>query len=104
MIPVARIQAIRVEENLIRRVFGLASMRVLTAGYGKDSGDQQQTSMLVPVAVRARCLEVAGQCWVRATSPRPAIRPAPPRALIRRVCLAAIVGVTAMAVGSRPSG
>ena len=50
VVPIARIQAIRLEENLVRRAFGLASLRVLTAGYGRDSGDEQQSSMLVPVA------------------------------------------------------
>ncbi len=35
VVPIARIQAIRLEENLVRRAFGLASLRVLTAGYGQ---------------------------------------------------------------------
>ena len=52
VVPIARIQAIRLEENLVRRAFGLASLRVLTAGYGRGSGDEQQSSMLVPVADR----------------------------------------------------
>jgi putative membrane protein len=99
VIPVARIQAVRVEENLIRRAFGLAALRVLTAGYGKGSGDEQQTSMLVPVAVRARCLAVAEAVMGSDGLPGAAVHPAPPRALIRRVSLAAILGVGAIAVG-----
>jgi putative membrane protein len=99
VIPVARIQAVRVEENLIRRAFGLAALRVLTAGYGKGSGDEQQTSMLVPVAVRARCLAVAEAVMGSDGLPGAAVHPAPPRALIRRVTLAAILGVAAITVG-----
>ena len=50
VIPVGTDPGDPLEENLIRRAFGLASLRVLTAGYGRDSGDQQQASVLVPVA------------------------------------------------------
>ena len=99
VIPLGRIQAIRIEENLVRRVFGLASIRVLTAGYGKESGDQQQASMLVPVADRERCLEVAeavvGSDGLRAVD----LRPAPRRALVRRLVFASIVGIAALAIG-----
>jgi putative membrane protein len=99
VIPVGRIQAIRIEENLIRRVFGLASIRVLTAGYGKESGDQQQASMLVPVADRERCLEIAevvvGSDGLRQVD----LRPAPTRALVRRLVVASIVGVAALILG-----
>ncbi len=99
VIPVGRIQAIRIEENLIRRVFGLASIRVLTAGYGKESGDQQQASMLVPVADRDRCLEIAeavvGSDGLREVD----LRPAPTRALVRRLVFASIVGVAALILG-----
>lgn len=98
VVPIARIQAIRLEENLIRRAFGLASLRVLTAGYGRGSGDEQQTSMLVPVADRQRCLAIAeavlGSDGLRGAD----LRPAPPRALVRRLCFAAIIGVSALAI------
>jgi putative membrane protein len=99
VIPLGRIQAIRIEENLVRRVFGLASIRVLTAGYGKESGDQQQASVLVPVADRERCLEVAeavvGSDGLREVD----LRPAPTRALVRRLVFASIAGVAALALG-----
>jgi putative membrane protein len=99
VIPVGRIQAIRIEENLVRRVFGLASIRVLTAGYGKESGDQQQASMLVPVADRERCLEIAeavvGSDGLREVN----LRPAPTRALVRRLVFASIVAVVALSLG-----
>jgi putative membrane protein len=99
VVPVARIQAVRIEENLIRRLFGLASLRVLTAGYGRGSGDEQQSSMLVPVADRQRCLAIAeavlGSDGIRNAE----VLPAPPRALARRLCFAAIIGTGAIALG-----
>ncbi|MDP9119180.1 MAG: PH domain-containing protein [Actinomycetota bacterium] len=99
VVPVARIQAIRIEENPIRRVFGLASLRVLTAGYGRGSGDEQQSSMLIPVADRQRCLAIAegvlGSVGLRDVE----IHRAPPRAFVRRLCLAAIVGLAALTLG-----
>jgi putative membrane protein len=99
VVPVARIQAVRVDENLIRRAFGLAALRVLTAGYGRGSGDEQQTSMLVPVADRKLCVAVAevvlGSDGLRGAR----LAPAPSRALVRRVCFASIIGIGAIAFG-----
>lgn len=98
VVPVARIQAIRIEENLIRRTFGLASLRVLTAGYGRGSGDEQQSSMLVPVADRRRCLALAETVLGSAGLRSAEVLPAPPRALVRRLCFATIVGLGALAL------
>jgi putative membrane protein len=99
VIPMARIQAVRIEENLIRRLFGLASVRVLTAGYGRDSGDQQQASTLVPVAVRERCREVAEAALGSDGVWDEGLRPAPTPALVRRLVIASVVGVAALALG-----
>ena len=99
VIPVGRIQAIRIEENLVRRVFGLASVRVLTAGYGKESGDQQQASMLVPVADRDRCLEIVEAVVGSDRLREVGLHPAPTRALVRRLVFASIAGVAALILG-----
>lgn len=99
VVPIARIQAIRLEENLIRRAFGLASLRVLTAGYGRGSGDEQQSSMLVPVADRRRCLELAEAVLGSAGLRSAVILPAPRRALVRRLCFATILGSAALGLG-----
>ena len=37
-IPLARIQAVRISEGLLRQPFGLCSLRVESAGYGEDCG------------------------------------------------------------------
>ncbi len=99
VVPVARIQAIRIEENPIRRAFGFASLRVLTAGYGRDSGDEQQSSMLVPVADRQRCLVIAEGVLGSSSIRDAQLHPAPPRSFVRRLCLAAIVGSAALTLG-----
>jgi putative membrane protein len=99
VVPLARIQAIRIEENLIRRAFGLASLRVLTAGYGRGSGDEQQSSMLVPVADRQRCLALAETVLGSGSLRSADVLPAPPKALVRRLCFASIVGLGALALG-----
>ena len=98
VVPIARIQAIRLEENLVRRAFGLASLRVLTAGYGRGSGDEQQSSMLVPVADRTRCLELLEAVLGSADLRNAQILPAPSRALVRRLSLGAVVGVGVVAL------
>ena len=99
VIPIARIQAIRLEENLVRRAFGFASLRVLTAGYGRGSGDEQQSSMLVPVAERQRCLELAEAVLGAEGLRNVQVLPAPPSALVRRLCFAAILGAAALGIG-----
>ena len=99
VVPIARIQAVRIEENLLRRLFGLASLRVLTAGYGRESGDEQQSSTLVPVAARGVCAAVGAAVLASASLEDVPLRPAPRRALALRVCAAALVGGVALALG-----
>jgi putative membrane protein len=105
VVPVGRIQAIRMEENLIRRSFGLASLRVMTAGYGRGSGDAQQSSMLVPVADRSSCLAIAEDVLGTQGLRGSALHRAPPRALARRLVGAGIVtaGIVATAFAVRPA-
>jgi putative membrane protein len=98
VVPLARIQSIRLEENLIRRPFRLASLRVLTAGYGKRSGDEQQTSMLVPVAARDRCTGIAATILGWSELPAVEVGAAPRSALWLRLARAAAVGVVAVVV------
>jgi putative membrane protein len=55
--------------------------------------------MLVPVADRTRCLELAEAVLGSAALRNAEILPAPPRALVRRLCLGAVVGLGAVALG-----
>ncbi|MDQ0340296.1 putative membrane protein [Caldalkalibacillus uzonensis] len=92
-IPLRRIQAIRITENPLRQLFGLTTVYIECAGYGKEYGGSR---MLYPL-LRRRDLEsflqaVAPHDWELDTH-RPGqlgIRPVPSRALFRyqlRLCL-----------------
>jgi putative membrane protein len=48
-IPLARIQAVRVSEGILRQPFGLAAVRVESAGYGENAG---VSTMLFPLLPR----------------------------------------------------
>src|SRR5918997_571266 len=47
-IPLARIQAVRIVEGVLRQPFGLASLRVASAGYGEASGVSTTLFSLLP--------------------------------------------------------
>src|SRR5215208_1933245 len=47
-IPLSRLQAIRVTEGLLRPPFGLAAVRVESAGYGEDAGVSTMLFPLLP--------------------------------------------------------
>jgi putative membrane protein len=80
-IPLSRIQAIRISEGLLRQPFGLASLRVESAGYGEDAG---VSTMLFPLLLRNEVEEL-----LAAAAPEfagaPAIEPLPRRSLRRYV-------------------
>ncbi|MBA2533963.1 MAG: PH domain-containing protein, partial [Rubrobacter sp.] len=48
-IPLSRIQAIRISEGILRQPFGLAALRVESAGYGENAG---VSTMLFPLLPR----------------------------------------------------
>lgn len=91
-VPFRRIQAVRVEENLIRRLFGLASMRATVAGRAGASGNEG-TDYLLPIGQRDEVfrlarrvigLEVPSDLPDRVPHPAPELQPMPPRARRRR--------------------
>src|SRR5215216_4449609 len=47
-IPLSRIQAVRISEGVLRQPFGLASLRVESAGYGEDAGVSTTLFPLLP--------------------------------------------------------
>jgi putative membrane protein len=93
-IPLARIQAIRVSEGLLRQPFGLASLRVESAGYGEDAG---VSTVLFPLLLRKEVqgllLEAAPEFAVA-----PPLNTLPERALRRYVFRATIPVVILLAL------
>src|SRR5215213_1108823 len=80
-IPLARIQAVRISEGMLRQPFGLAAVRVESAGYGEDAG---VSTMLFPLLPHEEVQE-----FLAAATPEfavnPALRPLPRRALGRYI-------------------
>jgi putative membrane protein len=80
-IPLARIQAVRIGEGLLRQPFGLASLRVESAGYGEDAGVSTILFPLLPrKEVQGLLLEAAPEFAVA-----PPLNALPRRALRRYV-------------------
>src|ERR687889_966163 len=80
-IPLSRIQAIRISEGVLRQPFGLAALRVESAGYGENAG---VSTMLFPLLPREEVDE-----FLTRAAPEFAVNPAleslPRRALRRYV-------------------
>ncbi len=86
-IPLARIQAVRISEGLLRQPFGLCSLRVESAGYGEDSGVSATLFPLLPRDEVGEFLAVAAPEFAVA----PTLKPLPRRALRRYVFRATFV-------------
>src|SRR5918911_835882 len=85
-IPLSRIQAVRISEGVLRQPFGLASLRVESAGYGEDAG---VSTTLFPLLPRDEVEEfLAGA--VPEFAVVPAIEPLPRRSLRRYVFRATV--------------
>src|SRR5215208_1864716 len=80
-IPLARIQAVRISEGLLRQPFGLASLRVESAGYGEDAGVSTTLFPLLPGNEVEELLAAAAPEFAGA----PPIEPLPRRSLRRYV-------------------
>jgi putative membrane protein len=86
-IPLARIQAVRISEGLLRQPFGLCSLRVESAGYGEDSGVSATLFPLLPRDDVGEFLAVAAPEFAVA----PTLKLLPRRALRRYVFRATFV-------------
>jgi putative membrane protein len=94
VIPIRRVQAVRLEENLVRRAFGLATLTAALAGYAGQQDEQQQSGMLLPIAARDVALAVASDLLgAPADVLASHLHPAPSRALARRALYAAVAGL-----------
>ncbi len=95
-IPLARIQAVRISEGVLRQPFGLASLRVESAGYGEDAG---LSTALFPLLPRGEAHEL-----LLRTAPEfavdPKLSPLPRRALRRYVFRAAFPALLASATAA----
>lgn len=96
-IPLRRVQTLQVEENLLRRPFGLAAVRVQTAG--KAGGqDVRDSGLLLPLGTRAQAFALVAK--LMAVQSQTVLAPMPRRALRRRMARAAVVTLLPTAVAT----
>lgn len=97
-LPLRRVQALRVEENVLRRWLGLAAVKVDVAGRAGNEG--RDTGTLVPLAPRADAFALAGRVLDAPELAATDLQPMPARARTRRVVRALLASgaVTAVAV------
>ena len=94
-IPLARIQAVRLVEGVLRQPFGLASLRVESAGYGADAG---VSTVLFPLLPRKEADELLAEAAPEFAA-SPALEPLPARAL-RRYVFRAVIPVLLLAAAA----
>jgi len=85
VLPVARLQVVRVDESLLRRALGLASIRIQSAGR-TGGADQTASRLAVPVLQRSDVNRVLGEL-LHGAAPVPRLLPPPPAArrwMVRR--------------------
>lgn len=105
-IPLARIQAIHLKQNILRRPFGLASLSVVVAGYGSNRGRGNQsaeaevTATLLPIAKLSDAYRVAEQVLGTSTPlDGAALNRAPGRAFQRSMINVIVISLIASAIG-----
>lgn len=86
-VPLARIQAVRVVEGVLRQPFGLAALRVESAGFGDEEG---VSTTLFPLLPRKEVEELLGIAALRFAAPLGRLKPLPPRARRRYAFRAAL--------------
>jgi putative membrane protein len=98
-LPLRRIQAVRVEENLVRRALGLAAVKVDVAG--RAGGDERRESgLLLPLGRRSTAFALAAQVLDRPELAAVELRPAPPGARDRRLVRAVAFTIVVTAVSA----
>lgn len=103
--PLHRIQAVEIHENLLRKMFGLASLTVVVAGYNQEGQENERTNVLLPIGRRKTAWAIAGKV-LRSPSEVDAVTltPRPRRALSKNVILITLPLVAAGVVATVLAG
>lgn len=99
-IPLARVQAVVISEGVLRQPFGLAAVRIESAGHGRDAAE---SGVLFPLVHRSEVSALLSEaCPAFATDLNAALAPLPRRARRRYVVeqTRGAVVTTVMAVGA----
>lgn len=100
-IPLSRVQAVSVEENAVRRLLGVAALKIVVAG--RAGGESTDTSVLFPLIARARGFALVVELFGRELEGL-ALRPMPRGARDRRLVRAAVVSIAAAGLGLAAAG
>jgi putative membrane protein len=105
VVPLARVQVVRIEESLLRRGLGFASIRIQSAGAAGRS-DDRASRLAIPILRADRVNQVLGELLPGA-APVPLLLAPPPaarrRAIVRRVVPTLLVAAVVVVV-LRPWG
>ncbi|HSK97289.1 MAG TPA: PH domain-containing protein [Euzebyales bacterium] len=88
-VPLRRVQSLTVEENVVRRAFGLATVKMVVAG--RAGRDEAVSSTLLPITSRAGAFTLAAQVLGVDGLDRMELQPMPPAARARRVVRAVLL-------------
>ncbi len=94
-IPLRRVQAIQVDENIVRRWLGLASLTVVVAGYSSEGQENEESSVLLPLGRREKAWRVAGEILGAPNLASDTLERSPSRAVFRAGVLPGLLGLTA---------
>lgn len=101
-IPANRIQALWLEENFVRRLFGLAAVRAVIAGRSGGQ-DAQVSGMLLPIAPRAEALRVMKEVLGNDGTAL-SLQAMPPAARTKRLVRAGVATVVVTAAAAATAG
>jgi putative membrane protein len=100
VLPLARLQVVRIEESLLRRALGLASIRIQSAGR-TGGGDRTASRLAVPVLPRVQVNRVLEELLPGA-APVPRLLLPPPAARRRAVTRGVLTATLVMATVALP--
>jgi putative membrane protein len=99
VLPLARLQVVRVEESLLRRALGLASIRIQSAGRA-GGADRTASRLAIPVLQRTQVNRIIGEL-LAGGAPVPRLL-APPPAARRRAVTRSVVSTAVIAAAVAP--
>jgi putative membrane protein len=100
VLPLARLQVVRIEESLLRRALGLASIRIQSAGRTGGS-DQTASRLAIPILQRVQVNRVLEELLPGA-APVPRLLLPPPAARRRAVIRSVVTATVVMAAVALP--
>ena len=100
VLPLARLQVVRIEESLLRRALGLASIRIQSAGRA-GGADQTASRLAIPILQRVQVNRVLEELLPGAT-PVPRLLLPPPAARRRAVTRSVLVATLLVAAVALP--